>query len=211
MLDGLERLLPLQSLGPVLCAGLLWFGLNYAWLGPEVGRRLADRQYRPHCVAEVASLQQARRDRHYAEWQSLIDDVGRQRDAVQAQIDARLRQAEMAQGLLRSILPEELNRVLDGVLADPRVAGAMGLLKGKLDLPELPQVPAMPPPLPAARPEGRTAFCACVVGRALDAARLDLASHTASLRLYTPPRIASFDAEMGELIRAEACGAMPLG
>lgn len=214
MENRLSELFPIQSIGPLLGGVLIWFVINYLYIGPElIGPRLAAKYYLPACMAavkdgrtafqeETTSLQKA----FAVAQQKLADELRGQMQQGATQLlgtifggrpgsEAFFKQhGSTLQGWANNMAGAGL-----GVIGDRLQAQKAEFNRGMAER-EKEARKGVIYPAPAQ-------YCSCVVGEGLKE-RVDLAAFTSTLRLYTPPAIRRLsDGTM--LHEARACGTMP--
>ena len=212
MVDAISKIIPWDLLGPLVLATILWAGCHYVFVGPEVGRRLGALKYEPVCTSQIENLQTAWR----AERQEQRERAIAERDALkryaQKQAEVAREKTEALRRTYDDLVPKELKDLLAVMSGNPDVVNDLGTLLiapnvSKADGLALPKIPKE---LPPARPEGRAAFCSCVVDQAMSTARVDLALYTGSLRIFVPERIAHFKQLIAETVAGKACGPVPV-
>lgn len=199
------ELFPVESLGPLAGGALLWFGANYFVLAPNViGPRLVERYYAPACLATVrrgvAEYQQER--------QTLQSEATAAFQVKRAEIHARI--VGMIRGRLsqwgggRNPLGDLIEREAIAA-AQPAIqsaeADAWNALDAGLRQREREAQAGIIHKTPAA-------FCGCAVAAGMGE-RIDLATYTASLRLYAPDTVERL--QNGSIAsRAPECGKPPV-
>ena len=192
------ELFPVEGIAPLLGGILVWFGLNYLFIAPEIiAPRLAARYYLPACQIAVAEGRQARQS-HVAR---LIQqgETALQQAAQMAQQQAQQR-SQQATGTVLGMLfggrpgSEEFMNRYGGQMqgwAAQQAAPAVGMaVQQQVEQ----QRRAFIQQMQAEEREARAgiihatpaAFCGCVVEEGLMKDRFQLAAYTASLRVFTP-------------------------
>lgn len=215
MENRLAELFPVESIGPLLGGVLIWFAVNYLYIGPElIGPRLAAKYYGPACLAavqdgreartnEVASLRQAFQQQQAALAQSLQQQMQAATSGFFGALlggrpgsDEFFRQhgntvqgwSNSMAGMATPAIQQRLQRE-EAAFRDKMEEREREAKKGIL----------------YASP---VQFCGCVITEGMKE-RIDLAAFTATLRLYTPPAIKKLgDGTM--LHEAKACGSPPM-
>lgn len=214
MENRLSELFPIQSIGPLIGGVLLWFGLNFLFIGPElIGPRLAAKYYQPACMAavtegrttfqsETASLREAFTAKQAALAQGLQQQV---QQGVGSMLGAMLGGRPGSEAFFRQHgnAVQQWGNSVAGT-ATPAIAERLRA-----------EQRAFEEQLAARDREARKGviystpaqFCGCVVTEGLKE-RVDLAAFTATLRLYTPPAIRRL--EQGAMLHdAKVCGTVP--
>lgn len=216
-----KELFPVEGIAPLIGGILLWFGVNYLFIAPEIiGPRLAEKYYLPACQSAVAEGRQARQ-RHIAD---LIKrgEIAMAQAAQVAQQQAQQR-AQQATGTMFGMLfggrPESdaFMQRYGGQMqgwADRQSAPAVGMaVQQQIDQARR----AFTQQMQTEEREARAgilhatpaAFCGCVVDEGLMKDRFQLAAHTASLRLFTPDGVRRL--QDGTIFNdARACGRPPV-
>lgn len=214
MENRLSELFPIQSIGPLIGGALIWFAINYLYLGPElIGPRLAAKYYMPACIAAVAegreeyqnkttSLRQA-----FAQSQEELARTMRQtmQQGVGGMFGTMLggrpgsdkffrKHGDTVQGWTNSLTDMASPAIADRLQSEQRA------FEARMAEREKDARRGVIYPAPAQ-------FCGCVVTEGLKE-RVDLAAFTATLRLYTPPAIRRL-ADGTMLHDARACGTVP--
>ena len=208
----LKDILPTETLVPLLAGGAVWFGANYLYIGPEmIGPRLADIYYAPACTAIVENGRAVYAQRE----QDLIDQFNEglesQADAARGRVAAASDQAlQMAFG---NMAPEMM-----ALFGDQMMGSASGMMDLQLQGEIEGQRKAFEDELAAQRAAATNAvfypmaedYCGCMIHQTLSEEAFDLASYTASLRLFTPPTIRNIESGAAYNVVLPACGAMPV-
>lgn len=208
----LKDILPTEALLPFIAGGTVWFGANYLYIGPEmIGPRLAEVHFAPACTAIV----EQGRTIYAAREQDLIDQFNAglesQADAARGRVAAASDQAlEMAFG---DLAPEMM-----ALFGDQMMGSAAGMIDLQLQGEIEAQRKAFQDELAAQRAAATSAviypnaedYCGCMIHQTLSEEAFDLASYTASLRLFTPPTIRNIETGATYNVVLPACGAMPV-
>lgn len=214
MENRLSELFPIQSIGPLIGGALIWFAVNYLYIGPElIGPRLAAKYYLPACVAAVQDGKQA----FQTETASLRDAFTRGQEQLAQTLRQQMQQGvagmfgmmlggrpgsdkffrqhgETVQGWTNSLTDMGSPAVAERLQSEQRA------FEARMAEREKDARKGVIYPAPAQ-------FCGCVVGEGLKE-RVDLAAFTATLRLYTPSAIRRL-ADGTMLHDAKACGTVP--
>lgn len=214
MLDWFKEIFPVEAFGPLIGGLLVWFGLNFIFLAPSVaGPRLAERYYAPACIAAVETGRVAfakTRDEEETAYKGRLNDWIREQTAnSQSQVGDVLSQifggyGQQGQAFM-SHYGSELNSFSN------RVGGqAMGPLQVEAQKALTEWQGKKQAEIAAMRAQQKytdaTGFCGCNVSAALSN-NVELALHTASLRMFKPKGIS--DLENGRVFEAE-CGKPPV-
>lgn len=208
----LKDILPTEALLPFIAGGTVWFGANYLYIGPEmIGPRLAEVHFAPACTAIV----EQGRTIYATREQDLIDQFNAglesQADAARDRVAAASDQAlEMAFG---DLAPEMM-----ALFGDQMMGSAEGMMDLQLQGEIEAQRKAFQDELAAQRAAATNAviyptaedYCGCMIHQTLSEEAFDLASYTASLRLFTPPTIRNIETGAAYNVVLPACGAMPV-
>ena len=214
-----KELFPIESIAPLIGGAIVWFGLNYLFLAPEVlGPRLAEKYYRPACLAAVATgrqgfqqeMQQAR-ENGLAQIQRTMEEVTRQvAGQAQASIGTGLgalfggrpgserfmqRHGDTLNQWAGQAMAPALQQVLNQRLAQER-----GALDRQLQTRQREAEQGVIHRTPAP-------FCGCVVSEGL-AEQIDLAAFTSTLRLYAPRVIQQLN-NGSRIMATTSCGRPP--
>lgn len=207
-----KELFPVEGIAPFIGGIIVWFGINYLYLAPEIiAPRLAAKYYMPACQAVVA---EGRRERQAA--------VASMKETGERQIQDTMRSvAQQAQqatgGMIQQLFggrpgsAEFMQRHGDTVQN-----WASGYLAPALQQRLNQERAALTQRLQAEEREARkgiihntpSQFCGCAISDGLKD-RIDLAAFTASLRLYTPAAVRRL--ESGAIVtEAGPCGKPPI-
>lgn len=216
-----RELFPVEGIAPLLGGILVWFGLNYLFIAPDIiAPRLAARYYLPACQTAVAEGRQARQS-HVAR---LIQqgEAALQQAAQMAQQQAQQR-SQQATGTVLGMLfggrpgsEEFLNRYggqMQGWAAQ-QSAPAVGMaVQQQVEQQRRAFIQQMQTEEREARAgivhATPAAFCGCVVEDGLMKDRFQLAAYTASLRVFTPDGVRRL--QDGTIYNdARACGRPPV-
>ena len=216
-----RELFPVEGIAPLLGGILVWFGLNYLFIAPEIiAPRLAERYYFPACQSAVAEGRQAR--------QRYVVELVKRGEAALAQAAQMAQQqaqqrSQQATGTVLGMLfggrpgsDEFMSRYgaqMQGWAAQ-QAAPAVGMaVQQQVE----PQRRAFMQQMQAEEREARAgiihatpaAFCGCVVEEGLMKDRFQLAAYTASLRVFTPDGVRRL--QDGTIFNdARACGRPPV-
>lgn len=206
-----KEFFPVDALAPLVGGLLLWFGVNYLVLAPNViGPRLAERYYLPACVAgvEQGRSQMAGRLRQMdQEIETALRQLGAQAaEGVQNQLGSILGQVLGMYGAEGQAFKDRYGSQLGGSFGGMVGVGIEAKLaeqRAAMQAEKERQIAEMRAQQKFSSP---AQFCGCNVGEGLSD-RLELALFTSSLRLYTPPRMEALN--RGEIFGAQ-CGAAPV-
>jgi len=209
MIDNLKELFPVEAIGPAIGGALIWFGANYAVIGPEmIGPRLKDKYYAPACERVVAEGRKIRAKEEAA----LIAQFDQQLDNHAESVRSRLNQGTQN---FFGVFGNEGQRFWNkwgGQLGGSIASVTEGQIQAQLQ----DQRAKFMNLLHAKKAEARSSvvhkdavsYCGCLIEEALSE-RFDLAAYTSSLRFYTPPSIRNI--ETGAIFnRPSSCGSMPV-
>jgi hypothetical protein len=204
-----KEFFPIEGLAPLMGGLLVWFGLNYLVLGPNViAPRMAEKYYMPACLREVESARAVRsseiermRQEIVARAQAGAQAAGAQAGRIMQDTLTGIFGAYGAQG-------EQLSRMLgQQMLGQPMMGLALQQQlqqRVQADLGRLQQEVASE----RARQKHGTpaAYCGCTIGDGLSE-RMDVALFSASLRLYEPPAMSALARGQAP---SETCGPRPV-
>ncbi len=215
MLQYLKELIPMEIIGPLILGAMVWFGVNYVFLGPVVlAPRIAEKYMVPKCMENVQAVSQVF-ERKRAD---LSSEVARAGAAKRKELQDKIKEST-SQGIqgffgLYGEQGKEFNRFY-GKQIDQFAGRVVGSTQAAIDeavakaereareeIAALIAQMSQGVKLPNAK-----AYCACVTDEDL-ANRFDVAAYTASLRLYSPPLIQQRLA--GVLPEKTMCGRPPI-
>jgi hypothetical protein len=204
-----KEFLPIESLAPLMGGLLLWFGVNYLVLGPNVvAPRMAEKYYMPVCLREVTSAREARtseiermRQQIVASARASAEAAGAQAGQAMQNILGEMLGAYGPQGaqLGRRLGQQAMGQASIGIAVQQQMQQRVQAELGKLQQ-----------DLAAERAKQKhgtaSAYCGCTVAEGISE-RLEVALFSATLRLYHPPAMAA-------LARGQApsddCGPRPV-
>lgn len=196
---------PVEVIYPLLGGAAIWFGVNYAILGPDViGPRLSERYYLPACVKQVDAAREG-----YAE------AITQRVQSFEEELKARASNAQsMAQEQMNGMFgTDEYGQALKSLMSgfgavdlDGQVGAAinMELAKERTSFNAALQ-DEIEQEREGQKFSGADEFCGCNVAEAFSN-RIDLAAYTASFRIYKPRMIDQL--EGGAFF--EPCGQPPV-
>lgn len=209
MLDQIEKIFQFEAIAPMLGGAIVWFGANYAVIGPEViAPRLAEKYYAPMCEHVVTSA----RGNYAQKEKALIDQFEK---GIASQAESIRRQTQNAAGGFFSLFGDEgkafwdyYGGSLSGGLAtmteaplQSELAQARNSFYGKLEEQRATATATV-------KYDNPTEYCGCVISDAMNE-RFDVAAYSASLRFYVPPTIRNFESGAA-YVQSAACGSMPI-
>lgn len=214
MENRLSELFPIESIGPLIGGALVWFAINYLFIGPElIGPRLAAKYYQPACMAALKDGREA----FQGESKSLRQAFEAKQEALARSLQQEMQQGVGAMfGVLLGGRPgseaffRQHGKTVEGWGNNIAGMGALGVQERLRS-----EQRAFDDQQAAREQEARKGviyaapaqFCGCVVSEGLKE-RIDLAAFTATLRLYTPPAIRRLS--NGTMLHdAKACGTAP--
>lgn len=207
-----KELFPVEGIAPLLGGILIWLGLNWLYIAPEIiGPRLAQKYYLPVCREAVAQGRIAR-EREVA---SLRTTAEQRLQQTMAEVQERM---QAATGNI-------LGQIFGG---RPGSAEFMGRYGGQMSgfvnnsmAPALQQRyqqerAAIMAALDTEQREARSGiihatperYCGCAVTDAMKD-RIELAAYTASLRIYTPAAVRRLE-DGSYITEAGPCGKPPI-
>ena len=198
-----EKFFPYEALGPFIGGLLVWFGLNYLYLAPQViGPRLSERYYTPACMAAVTH-QRAKLAENIRTMRAQIPAlVEKYRQKLASDMNERVeRQADMMFGGKGKAVLGIWGGYINGL------AGAE--LRNRADAYEAALEKKFEADTQAAQEKQKfstpAAFCGCNVKQGTSD-KVEMALFTASLRFYKPDLVQRL--EQGEVF--ESCGNPPV-
>lgn len=216
MIDSIRDFIPVQAIGPAIGGATLWFGANFLYLGPQViAPRIAERQFIPACLANVAAARQ-----HIAtQEQGWIESAEKEAARIADEMRSRIRQGTnhatssffSAFGDQGRAFAQHYGRQIERMVnanTGAHIEAAVGHKVG-----EFRQMFSRELENKRARFRSGVqhatapAFCGCLVTEAF-ADRVQLASYTASFRLYEPAQIEQ--RRVGTIPPNTSCGTPPL-
>ncbi len=207
-----KDLIPVDEIAPLLGGIIVWFGLNYLYLAPEIiAPRLAQKYYIPACQTAVA---EGRRERQAAV-ASLVA-AGERR--IQENMERLAQQMQQATGGALGMIfggrpgSDEFMRRHGNTLQGWANSYTAPALQARLQQ----ERAALAQALQAEEREARRGiihatpaqFCGCAVTDGMKD-RIDMAAFTASLRLYTPAVVRRLESG-GVVTEAGPCGKPPI-
>lgn len=209
MISLLKELLPIDAMIPAIGGALVWYGANYAYLGPElIGPRLKEKYYQPACERIVFAGQQ----NYAAKERALIEEFD---SKLEEASENAHRQVQRGMEGFFSLYGAEGQRFYQK-WGNQLGGGMSSLAGGRIQMELDSQRSKFMGTLRAKRDEAKSSvihqipsrYCNCVLGEALNE-RIDLAAYTASLRYYKPPTIRNI--ESGAIYSGPSnCGTMPV-
>lgn len=199
------ELFPIESLGPLAGGALIWFGANYFVLAPNViGPRLVERYYAPACRAAVArgvtEYQQERQTLRTAAEATFQVKRAEIRERIIGAIRGQLGQWGGGRNPFGDMIEQRVIAAAQPAIRSAE-ADAWNALDAGLRQHEREAQAGITHKTPAA-------FCGCAVAAGMGE-RIDLATYTASLRLYAPDTVERL--QNGSIAsRAPECGKPPV-
>lgn len=193
--------IPVEAFAPFIAGVLIWFGVNYTFLAPDViGPRLSEKYYVPVCEANVAKVAEGFKTELAAKVQTFESGLAQRqqktRQAIQQQLDGIFSPygAEgKAIGNLFGLNSQNYESAI-AMESDNQRGSFSGEVQKEIEKQRASQ-----------KHETPAAFCGCNVSEAMSE-RLELSLFTTSFRLYKPRMISQL--EDGTFF--EACGAAPV-
>ncbi|WLS12076.1 hypothetical protein Q9314_28690 (plasmid) [Shinella sumterensis] len=214
MLGSLKEIFPVEAFAPLLGGLLLWFGLNYIFLAPNViVPRLSERYYAPACIKsveagraafdETAKKEEADYNRYLNKW------IAEQTANAQAQVGNMLGQILGGRGIESQRFFETHGNALTDF--SKRMGGqAMGPLQQKAQAAFTEWKSKKQTEIASMRAQQKyrdaAGFCGCNISAAMSN-NIDLALYTSTLRMFKPKGV--IDLENGRVFEAE-CGKAPV-
>ncbi|KNY13053.1 hypothetical protein AKG11_31370 [Shinella sp. SUS2] len=200
---------PVDALAPLIGGLLLWFGVNYLVLAPNViGPRLAEKYYTPACLASVEAGRTALAEKFAAADAAWLERADKTRRELQQQYSG-------GGGILGGILGmygaegqrfiqkhgDTLSQWSSGPV-NQAINQGLGQARAEYDAARRTEIAEL---RRNQRYTDAAGFCGCNVAAGMSD-KLDLALFTSTVRLYKPAGIA--DLEAGRVF--DQCGTVPV-
>lgn len=200
---------PVDALAPLIGGLLLWFGVNYLVLAPNViGPRLAEKYYTPACLASVEAGRTALTEKFAAADAAWLERAERTSRELRQQYSGGggifgsflgLYGAEGQQFIQKH--GDTLNQWGSGPL-NQAISQGISSARAEYDAKRSAEIAEL---RRSQRHTDAAGFCGCNVAAGMSD-KLDLALFTSTVRLYKPAGIA--DLEAGRVF--DQCGAVPV-
>lgn len=201
---------PVDALAPLIGGLLLWFGVNYLVLAPNViGPRLAEKYYTPACLASVEAGRTELAERFAAADAAWLDRAGRtRRELLEEYSSAGGRILDSILGMYgadgRAIIQRHSNTITNNTTGMLNMGISQGIAEARAEY-DAKRNAEIAELRRAQRYSDAPAFCGCNVAAGMTD-KLDLALFTSTVRLYKPAGIAHLEA--GRVF--DQCGAVPV-
>ena len=193
MIDTLKELFPVEAIGPAIGGALIWFGANYAFVGPElIGPRLKEKHYVPMCEMVVAEGRSIRAREEKALIARAEDELARRADMLRSQLSHGAGSIFSMMGAEGQNFWNKWGNQIGG--------GVSSMMEGPITMRLEAERAELYAAIRAEKAKAQSsivhkapnAYCGCLIDEALDE-RTDLAFFTSTLRFYTPPTIRNIE------------------